>query len=151
MVTAEDKGHPQLLALRHDSLDSLKLDLTQAQGCFRAASNSNGSSDSVQFPLYILGFSSQTQTWTLAMDITAAKEKFLSECSVSTRSAAELQDLRHLLTAMAPEDCALAGQAAALSQWHQVRSTHAGCRKARSRSCFVQGLACVIMLLALAA
>jgi hypothetical protein len=63
-----------------------------------------------------------TQRWTFALDISGTqKTAFLgylrSACGLPD---VQLADLRSLMPTLSQEACAIAGQAAALSQWHLV-------------------------------
>ncbi|GFR52546.1 hypothetical protein Agub_g15121 [Astrephomene gubernaculifera] len=73
-----------------------------------------------QLPLYLLG-QDRTERWTFALDVTDCREGFLEflrdACGLGTGVA--LTDLRAALPQLSRDAAAIAGQATALSQWHQ--------------------------------
>ena len=75
--------------------------------------------DTIPFPLYLLGADAQGR-WTFALDISSAAQEFLSFLSRGCELEVALKDLRILLPGLSLDAAAIAGQAAALSQWHQV-------------------------------
>lgn len=74
----------------------------------------------IPFPLYLLG-QDQSNRWTFALDISAARDPFLDFLSSSCELEVVMRDLRVLLPGLSLDACAIAGQATALSQWHQVQ------------------------------
>ncbi|KAL6756727.1 NUDIX hydrolase domain-like protein [Haematococcus lacustris] len=72
-----------------------------------------------RLPLYLLG-KDASQRWTFALDISGPlKDAFLDFLSTSCGlTGVQTADLRSLMACLSPEACAIAGQAAALSQWH---------------------------------
>jgi hypothetical protein len=73
-------------------------------------------------PLYLLG-QDVSSRWTFALDISAAREMFLAFLRDSCELEVAMKDVRVLLPGLSMDACAIAGQAVALSQWHQVGST----------------------------
>jgi hypothetical protein len=97
----------------------------------------------VQLPAYLLG--RDGGHWKLAVDVDAdTLPEFLSD------DYPEALDLRSLMSELPPDQLAIAGHAAALSQWHTVRMhahTHACMRAACARSsplCGMHAGACVL-------
>ncbi|KAF5831681.1 NUDIX hydrolase domain-like protein [Dunaliella salina] len=80
----------------------------------------------VQFPLYQLG-QDQAGRWTFALDISGpSKLPFIDFMRAEWGLEARMVDLRKLMSGFTIEACAIAGQAVALSQWHQ---THTFCQQ----------------------
>lgn len=77
----------------------------------------------VSLPLYLLG-QDVSGRWTFALDISSAKELFLTFLRESCELEVAMKDVRVLLPGLSLDACAIAGQAVALSQWHQ---THGFC------------------------
>eukprot|EP00877_Chromochloris_zofingiensis_P011887 jgi/Chrzof1/6952/Cz02g05090.t1 len=80
----------------------------------------NDGAAAIPFPLYLLG-QDQSNRWTFALDISAARDPFLDFLSSSCELEVVMRDLRVLLPGLSLDACAIAGQATALSQWHQVQ------------------------------
>lgn len=74
----------------------------------------------VSLPLYLLG-QDVSGRWTFALDISSARDLFLSFLRDSCELEVSMKDVRVLLPGLSLDACAIAGQAVALSQWHQVR------------------------------
>lgn len=59
--------------------------------------------------------------WTLALDISGpVKASFLEWLKTTCGLAVSLEDLRSIMSTLSRDACAMAGHAAALSQWHLV-------------------------------
>ncbi|KXZ49974.1 hypothetical protein GPECTOR_18g130 [Gonium pectorale] len=73
-----------------------------------------------QLPLYLLG-QDRTERWTFALDVSDCRAAFLDflreGCGLGR--GVRLQDLRGALPQLSRDAAAIAGQATALSQWHQ--------------------------------
>ncbi|KAL4859665.1 Peroxisomal NADH pyrophosphatase NUDT12 [Chlorella vulgaris] len=90
-----------------------------------------GGEQPVPAPVYFLGQESgreQGGTLRLAVDVAAAP--------ASWTETVRLQDLRSLMPLLPPQDLAIAGQAMALSQWHQA---HLFCSRCGAPSVAVDG------------
>lgn len=74
-------------------------------------------------PLYLLG-QDVSGRWTFALDISGARDAFLAFLRDSCELEVAMKDVRVLLPGLSLDACAIAGQAVALSQWHQ---THLFC------------------------
>ncbi|KIZ06626.1 hypothetical protein MNEG_1328 [Monoraphidium neglectum] len=72
----------------------------------------------VSLPLYLLG-QDVSGRWTFALDISAARDLFLGFLRDSCELEVAMKDVRVLLPGLSLDACAIAGQAVALSQWHQ--------------------------------
>jgi hypothetical protein len=75
--------------------------------------------DPIPLPLYLLGSDAQGR-WTFALDISSAAQAFLQFLAQGCELEVALKDMRVLLPGLSLDAAAIAGQAAALSQWHQV-------------------------------
>lgn len=79
----------------------------------------------VSLPLYLLG-QDVSGRWTFALDISSARDLFLAFLRDSCELEVSMKDVRVLLPGLSLDACAIAGQAVALSQWHQVRAAASG-------------------------
>lgn len=77
----------------------------------------------LSLPLYLLG-QDVSGRWTFALDISAARDAFLVFLRDGCALDVAMKDVRVLLPGLSLDACAIAGQAVALSQWHQ---THQFC------------------------
>ncbi|KAF8069510.1 NUDT19 [Scenedesmus sp. PABB004] len=75
--------------------------------------------ESIPLPLYLLGLDVQ-ERWTFAVDISPARELFMDFLRNGCDLRVSLKDLRLLLPTLSLDAAAIAGQAVALSQWHQM-------------------------------
>ncbi|WIA10138.1 hypothetical protein OEZ85_010345 [Tetradesmus obliquus] len=81
--------------------------------------------ESLPLPLYLLGLDVQ-ERWTFAVDISPARDLFMDFLRTGCDLEVSLKDLRLLLPTLSLDAAAIAGQAVALSQWHQ---THPFCSR----------------------
>jgi hypothetical protein len=84
--------------------------------CRRAAGNGQAP---VTLPMYLLG-QDVSGRWTFALDVSAARDTFLAFLRDSCELEVAMKDVRLLLPGLSMDAAAIAGQAVALSQWHQV-------------------------------
>jgi NAD+ diphosphatase len=73
----------------------------------------------VTLPMYLLG-QDVSGRWTFALDVSSARDKFLAFLRDSCELEVAMKDVRLLLPGLSMDAAAIAGQAVALSQWHQV-------------------------------
>ncbi|GBF95754.1 NADH pyrophosphatase [Raphidocelis subcapitata] len=76
-------------------------------------------------PLYLLGQDACAR-WTFALDVSAARDAFLAFLRHACELEVAMKDVRLLLPGLSLDAAAIAGQAVALSQWHQ---THGFCQR----------------------
>lgn len=84
--------------------------------------------DVAVLPLYLLG-QDKSLRWTFALDVSDVKDIFLIFLQEQCQLDVHMRDLRLLLPSLSMDAVAIAGQAAALSQWHQ---THKFCPRCGS-------------------
>jgi len=70
-----------------------------------------------RLPLYLLG-RDRSDRWTFALDVSEVKAAFLRFLRSSCDLEVGMADLRALMPSLSRDACAIAGQAVALSQWH---------------------------------
>jgi NADH pyrophosphatase NudC (nudix superfamily) len=70
-------------------------------------------------PLYLLGQDACAR-WTFALDVSAARDAFLAFLRDACELEVAMKDVRLLLPGLSLDAAAIAGQAVALSQWHQA-------------------------------
>lgn len=85
---------------------------------------SAGANQRFSFPVYLLGQERSTGRMVFAVDVSEAKRTFHSFVQEQQGVEIAFKDLRLLLPSLPPGACSIAGQAVALSQWHQ---THQFC------------------------
>eukprot|EP00878_Enallax_costatus_P025079 GHUV01026800.1.p1 GENE.GHUV01026800.1~~GHUV01026800.1.p1 ORF type:complete len:293 (+),score=63.59 GHUV01026800.1:344-1222(+) len=90
---------------------------------------------SIPLPLYLLGLDVQ-ERWTFALDISPARDLFMDFLRTGCDLEVSLKDLRLLLPTLSLDAAAIAGQAVALSQWHQ---THMFCNRCGNRTVPTEG------------